>query len=218
MADNHKDEFESLIGMLQKAVIIDDSLNPILERANSVKDKLDNSDESIDLESHLIYIRELLTRSLNIDKSKMRTSYAPLHRVMKKYDIDVTHVCNALGLTKTVRTKLVNNKPVESSVLNQIAALLHCELDDIVEFISEEEHERRKNFGKLIKDEPDLISYIMKTDGDHKPTDDSLYFLKYENYLHENTINSINNAEYKAFIKRFSAKILEEISNKDYDD
>lgn len=218
MADNFKDELESLIDMLQKAVNIDESLRPILDRANNVKDKIDNSDENVDVESHLIYIREMLTRALNIDKSKMRTSYAPLHRVMKKYDIEVTHVCNALGLSKTIRTKLVNNKPVESSVLNQIAALLHCELEDIVEFISEEEYERRKNFGNLIKDEPDLISYIMKTDGDHKPTDDSIYFLKYENFFHEKTIDPINTAEYKAFVKRFSAKLLEEISNKDYDD
>lgn len=218
MADNFKEELDSLVEMLGRAVLIDESLNPILDRANTVKNKLENSDEIVDVESHLIYIREMLTRSLNIDKSKMRTSYAPLHRVMKKYDIEVTHVCNALGLSKTIRTKLVNNKPVESSVLNQIAALLHCELEDIVEFISEEEFERRKNFGNLIKDGSDLISYVMKTDSDHKPSDDSIYLLKYENFFHDKSYDTINTAEYKAFIKRFSAKLLEEISNKDYDE
>lgn len=115
----------------------------------------------------LIAIKEILADYVGLDKGKTHISYAPLSGILAKYNLTITALCDAIGFSAGVRSNLVNNRPVNMVVLNKIAVLLNCELDDMIEFISENEVRRRFSFGRLIKDSPKLIEAA--TDGQYEP-------------------------------------------------
>lgn len=134
-----------------------------------IKESLENENLTDDAYGFInLAINEILATHIGFNKKSAHLSYAPLSGILAKYNITITALCDALGFSAGVRSNLVNNRPVNVTVLNKIAVLLNCEIDDMVEFISENEVRRRLHFGRLVKNSPKLIETAM--DGQYAPS------------------------------------------------
>lgn len=137
-----------------------------------------------------IALSDMIASQLNLNKDMSHVSYAPLAGTLAKYSLTITSLCDAIGVSAGVRSNLVNNRPVNIHVLNRIAMLLNCGLDDIVEFISESEARSRLRFGKMVKSVPSIFElgldsqYNPKyTDEETLDTDVNIYESNYRNFL-----------------------------------
>lgn len=68
----------------------------------------------------------------------MARSYNKLWKLMIDKKINKTQLCKAAGITTNAMAKLGRDESVPLETLEKICAVLHCSLDDIVEFDSEE--------------------------------------------------------------------------------
>lgn len=108
-------------------------------------------------------IEEILTHQLGLGVNASHVSYAPLAGTLAKYGISTTEMCKAIGVGAGVRKALLNDRPVSTFVLNKIAVLLNCGVDDVVEFVSEEELIRRRRFGSMVKHAPELYQTTVES-------------------------------------------------------
>lgn len=142
MGGNHSKEFEEIKEVIDHVV--------------------DNKDSNLgDLFFTINAVEEILSYEIGLDKQKSHVSYAPLKGIVAKYGISLTTACDAIGASSTVRKALSNDLPVSTTVLNKLAMLLHCDFDDLVEVISEDEKLRRRKFGERISKNPRLYSHII---------------------------------------------------------
>lgn len=70
------------------------------------------------------------------------------------------------GITTNALAKLGKNEHVSTQVLEKVCNVLHCEIQDIMEFVPDEEREmnildsRNHNSGKLETDIPDVRNQL----------------------------------------------------------
>lgn len=102
-------------------------------------------------------VEEILANHLGLGTRASHVSYAPLAGTLAKYGISTTEMCKAIGVGAGVRKALLNDRPVSTFILNKITVLLNCGVDDVVEFVSEEELLRRRRFGNKVKYAPELF-------------------------------------------------------------
>lgn len=76
-------------------------------------------------------------------KPKKHISYAPMHMEIAKYNLNISRVCDILGISANIRSLLNKNKHVNISILKKIADFLECGVDDLIETIDHTEYIRR---------------------------------------------------------------------------
>lgn len=173
MMDDNRLELHLLIEHLEQSLQVGSQLMYTLDIARQIRDK-DSASES-DYAFALAAIKELLTHQLNFDKSKVHVSYAPLHYHLAKYSIDLTHACKAAGIPLNVRTKINKNQSININNLNRLATLFGCNIDDLIEFVSEEDLVERFLMGLRIKGAPNISALVMDAQysNDTEQDDDS---------------------------------------------
>lgn len=159
MAESVMEQFKKLISGLREAEYISTELKETLDVAQQIY----NSDQLTVNQARiaLSIIEDMLMHHLDLDRSKVHVSYAPLHGVLAKYGIDLTHACKASGVPLNVRTKIKNNQSVQINTLNRLAVLLKCDVADMIEFISEKEMVERFLMGMRLRNTPNITSYTI---------------------------------------------------------
>ncbi|NLA77359.1 MAG: helix-turn-helix transcriptional regulator [Clostridiales bacterium] len=67
----------------------------------------------------------------------MKISYKPLMRQLLERDMGKMDLLRAAKLSTTTLSKLNKNQPVKLEMLMKICAVLHCRIEDVVEFVEE---------------------------------------------------------------------------------
>jgi len=69
----------------------------------------------------------------------VKISYKPLFRQLLERDMGKMDLLRAADLSTTTLSKLGKNEPVKLEMLMKICTALSCRIEDVVEFISDEE-------------------------------------------------------------------------------
>ena len=67
----------------------------------------------------------------------MKISYKPLFRQLFERDMGKMDLLRAANLSTTTLSKLGKNQPVKLEMLMKICTVLHCRIEDVVEFVEE---------------------------------------------------------------------------------
>ncbi|MDD4492953.1 MAG: helix-turn-helix transcriptional regulator [Eubacteriales bacterium] len=67
----------------------------------------------------------------------MKISYKPLMRQLLERDMGKMDLLRAASLSTTTLSKLGKNQPVKLEMLMKICTVLHCRIEDVVEFVEE---------------------------------------------------------------------------------
>ncbi|NLA77195.1 MAG: helix-turn-helix transcriptional regulator [Clostridiales bacterium] len=67
----------------------------------------------------------------------MKISYKPLMRQLLERDMGKMDLLRAADISTTTLSKLGKNQPVKLEMLMKICAVLHCRIEDVVEFVEE---------------------------------------------------------------------------------
>lgn len=159
MRESIKKQLSELIEGLEETTGVSSQLLDTLDLAKQITEKDDMSDTSLVIAISII--EEMIIHKLELDKSKVHVSYAPLHAILARYGIDLTHACKAAGIPLNVRTKINKNQSVQINVLNRLAVLFGCDVDELIEFVSEHELIERRLIGMRIKNAPNITAYAI---------------------------------------------------------
>ena len=64
-------------------------------------------------------------------------SYAPLYRTMKEKDFTTYKLIKDYNISRSLLDRLKHNKPISTVTLNDLCTILHCRVEDVLEFIEE---------------------------------------------------------------------------------
>lgn len=64
-------------------------------------------------------------------------SYDPFWKTLKKKNISTYKLLNEYGLSHGTYDSLKKNKCVNTSTLDQLCKMLHCRVEDIIEYVEE---------------------------------------------------------------------------------
>lgn len=64
-------------------------------------------------------------------------SYAPFWETLKKKNISTYKLLHEYGLSHGTYDNLRHNRNVNLSTIDQLCKILHCKIEDVVEFIDE---------------------------------------------------------------------------------
>jgi DNA-binding Xre family transcriptional regulator len=64
-------------------------------------------------------------------------SYQPFWSTIRKQGISTYTLINEYGVSRSLIDKLKHNKGLNTSTLNDLCQILHCQLSDIAEYIEE---------------------------------------------------------------------------------
>ena len=67
----------------------------------------------------------------------MKISYKPLMRQLLEQDMGKMDLFRAADISTTTLSKLSKNQPVKLEMLMKICFVLHCRIEDVVEFVEE---------------------------------------------------------------------------------
>lgn len=67
----------------------------------------------------------------------MKISYKPLFRQLLERDMGKMDLLHAADLSTSTLAKLGKNEPVKLEILMKICEVLHCRIEDVVEFVEE---------------------------------------------------------------------------------
>ena len=67
----------------------------------------------------------------------MKISYKPLMRQLLERDMGKMDLLRAADISTTTLSKLSKNQPVKLEMLMKICSVLHCRIEDVVEFVEE---------------------------------------------------------------------------------
>ena len=65
-------------------------------------------------------------------------SYAPFYKTIKEKNISTYKLINTFGVSRSLLDRLKHNKPISTVTINDLCAFLQCNVQDILEYISEE--------------------------------------------------------------------------------
>lgn len=86
-------------------------------------------------------IQEILSSGNEVPKTYI--DYSPMYMEIAKYSLNISRICEILGISNNTRSLISKNKLVHLSVLKKIADFLDCTVKDLFDFIDEDEHLRR---------------------------------------------------------------------------
>ena len=72
----------------------------------------------------------------------MPFSYKPLWKLLVDKGINKKLLCEKTGISRSTLNKLNNGENVNTDILKRICDFLNCSLDEIVEYVKENENER----------------------------------------------------------------------------
>ena len=64
-------------------------------------------------------------------------SYAPFYRTLKEQGITTYKLVNHYNISRSLLDRLKHNKPITTVTLNDLCRILHCKVEDIIEYIEE---------------------------------------------------------------------------------
>ena len=66
-------------------------------------------------------------------------SYEPLYRTLKEKGFSTYKLITEYGISRSLLDRLKHNKPISTVTLNDLCAILHCRVEDVLIFIEEED-------------------------------------------------------------------------------
>ena len=66
-------------------------------------------------------------------------SYEPFWQTLKDKEISTYTLINEYKLSSSTISRLRNNKGISTATINDLCKILNCKVENIIEFISEEE-------------------------------------------------------------------------------
>lgn len=64
-------------------------------------------------------------------------SYAPLYDTMKQKQISTYKLINTYGISRSLLDRLKHNKPISTVTLNDLCAILDCNVEEILIYIKD---------------------------------------------------------------------------------
>lgn len=64
-------------------------------------------------------------------------SYEPLYKTLKEKGISTYKLINEYGISRSLLDRLKHNRPISTVTLNDLCSILHCRVEDILQFIEE---------------------------------------------------------------------------------
>lgn len=61
-------------------------------------------------------------------------SYEPLYETLKKKGISTYKLINEYGISRSLLDRLKHNRPISTVTLNDLCNILHCRVEDILQF------------------------------------------------------------------------------------
>ena len=71
--------------------------------------------------------------------------YNPFWDTMKKNNISTYVLITRYNISSSTISRLKNNKPITTTTLNDLCRILHCSVEDIIEYIDLEKKEKNFN-------------------------------------------------------------------------
>ena len=65
-------------------------------------------------------------------------SYEPFYETLKKQNISTYKLITQYGLSRSLIDRLKHNKPISTVTLNDLCSILHCKVENILEFTEDE--------------------------------------------------------------------------------
>ena len=66
-------------------------------------------------------------------------SYAPLYKTLKEKGMTTYRLIHEFNVSRSLLDRLKHNKPITTVTLNDLCAFLDCKVEDILEYIKDEE-------------------------------------------------------------------------------
>lgn len=140
---------QMLINMEDKFPELSESINDkrgqiaVLEYFTE-NERLEHPEDELSSDAHQYAtkaVQELLTSGPEVPKTYI--DYSPMYMEIAKYSLNISRICEILGISNNTRSLISKNKLVHISVLKKIADFLDCTVKDLFEFIDEDEYLRR---------------------------------------------------------------------------
>lgn len=64
-------------------------------------------------------------------------SYEPFYKTLKARSMSTYKLINQYGISRSLLDRLKHNRPISTVTLNDLCSILHCRVEDILEFIEE---------------------------------------------------------------------------------
>lgn len=61
-------------------------------------------------------------------------SYEPLYETLKKKGVSTYKLINEYGISRSLLDRLKHNRPISTVTLNDLCNILHCRVEDILQF------------------------------------------------------------------------------------
>ncbi len=65
--------------------------------------------------------------------------YSPFYKTMKDKGITTYRLIKEYNISRSLLDRLKHNKPISTVTLNDLCAILNCRVEDILEYIPDEE-------------------------------------------------------------------------------
>lgn len=65
-------------------------------------------------------------------------SYQPFYKTLKENNISTYKLIQKHGVSRSLLDRLKHNKPISTVTLNDLCNILHCRVQDIMEYIPDE--------------------------------------------------------------------------------
>ena len=65
-------------------------------------------------------------------------SYEPFYETLKKKNISTYKLIHTFGISRSLLDRLKHNKPLSTVTINDLCAILDCNVEDILTYIKEE--------------------------------------------------------------------------------
>lgn len=62
-------------------------------------------------------------------------SYSPFYRTLKEKEISTYKLITRFGISRSLLDRLKHNKPISTQTLDDLCGYLHCNVEDILEYI-----------------------------------------------------------------------------------
>ena len=66
-------------------------------------------------------------------------SYAPLYNTLKERGVSTYKLINEYNVSRSLLDRLKHNKPITTVTINDLCKILNCRVEDVLEYIAENE-------------------------------------------------------------------------------
>ena len=64
-------------------------------------------------------------------------SYDPFYRTLKAQGLSTYKLINQYGISRSLLDRLRHNRPISTVTLNDLCTILHCRVEDVLEFVED---------------------------------------------------------------------------------